>query len=197
MNPGTASLFAAGFQVVGNLLQGEQGYAQGRNEAAIAEANAKTARENAARARRDAALAEEAQRREARKSLGRSAAAIAQSGAAGAGLGQGSAGAVLKQASTEAELDALNIRYSGEQEAQGHLTEAAQFDMERKAALQRAKGARLSGIFGAATAGLSGFANYRGAEARQKARTRTTPKAAPKASSPGGRARVRAYGSDY
>lgn len=160
------AIAAAGAKAAGSLVEGIAAKRQGDYEGAVAGENAKTARENAARARSDAAAAEEAQRRQARKSLGRSAAAAAQSGVAGAGLGEGSTGAALKQASQEAELDALSIRYEGETTARGHESDARQFDMERKAAFQRGRMGLLSGVLGAASAGLSGAANYKGGKAR-------------------------------
>ena len=148
-------------QMASSAVEGIQGYQQGQQEAAVAGQNAQIARDNAARARMDAGLAEEAQRRESRKTLGRAAAAGAQSGTAGAGPGQGSLGALNAQSANEAELDALNIRYGGETEAHADLTQAAQFDFDRKAAKQRARGAVISGLLGTAAAGLSGYSDYR------------------------------------
>lgn len=163
-----ASVASAGVQAV-------QGYQQGQAEAAMAGQNAQIARDNAARARLDGAMAEEAQRREARKALGRSAAAASQSGGAAGGPNTGSYGALLTQSSREAELDALNIRYGAESEAHGNLVQAAQFDMERKAAKQRARGAVVSGILGMASAGLSGYSDYRVAKAGRVYRGSTRP----------------------
>lgn len=158
------------------VIQGVQSYNQGIAESQAAEANAKIAGENAARARLDAAAAEEAQRREARKALGRSAAAASQSGAAGGGPGQGSFGASLTQSAREAELDALNIRYGGETEAGASLTEQAMFKAEQRAAVQRAKGGLMSGVLGAASAGLSGYADYKVGAAQRRARAQSAPR---------------------
>ena len=184
MDPGTAMLLMTVANVASEGMQGLQQYQQGKYEAEVAGQNARIAMDNAARARLDAARAEEAQRRESRKSLGRSAAAASQSGAAGRGPGQGSAGDVLGQASKEAELDALNIRYGGEMEAFGQETQAAQFRAERKIAIQRAKGAALSGVLGMASSGLSGYSNYRVAQAQGQfgaPKTPTAPQSKPSA----------------
>lgn len=179
-----AMIAATAASVGSQVIQGVTAYNQGMAEADAAKANAQIAQDNAARARRDADMAEEAQRREARKALGRAAAAASQSGAAGGGPGQGSMGAMLTQSSKEAELDALNIRYGGETERTAHLTEAAMFQAERKAAIQRAKGGLASGILGAAAAGLSGYSDYRVAKARTRYGSPGSTRGAGKVSKP-------------
>lgn len=187
-----AIIASAGSQVI----QGVQSYNQGMAESQAAAQNAKIAGDNAARARLDAAAAEEAQRREARKALGRSAAAASQSGAAGTGPGQGSIGLVLGQSAKEAELDALNIRYGGETEAGASLTEQANFLAEKRAAVQRAKGGLLSGVLGAASAGLSGYADYRVGAATRRARAYTPTRSA-KAATATKAPRIDPYRSGY
>jgi len=147
--------------VASQAASGLQEYQQGMQDAAVAGQNAQIATDNAARARLDASRAEEAQRVQSRKAMGRAWAASAQSGAAGSGPGQGSFGALNTQSGKDAELDALNIRYDGEMEAFGDLTQAAQFRAERKAAKQRARGGLISGVLGSASAALSGSADYR------------------------------------
>lgn len=175
---------AAAASATASVVQGIQGYQQGMHESQIAGQNARIAEDNAARARRDADMAEEAQRREARKQLGRAAAAGAQSGVAQAGPGANSLGAVMRQGAAEAELDALNIRYGGDTERTAFLTEAVQQRMERRAAIRRAKNAAWSGALGAASAGLSGYANYKGYQARRRLEQPTTTGPASRAPSP-------------
>lgn len=158
-----ATVVSATSHVVGGI----QEYNQGRYEADVAKQNATIARDNAARARLDSDRAEEAQRRQLRKDMGRAWAAASQSGAAGSGPGQGSFGALNTQSAREGELDALNIRYAGDTERHASLVEEAQFRAERKAAIQRAKGGLMSGILGAGSTLLSGRADYmRGTGAR-------------------------------
>jgi hypothetical protein len=178
------------------MVGGVQAYNQGMAESDAAATNAKIAGDNAARARLDAAAAEEAHRREARKALGRSAAAASQSGAAGSGPGQGSIGLVLGQSAKEAELDALNIRYGGETEAGASLTEQSMFLAEKRAAVQRAKGGLMSGVLGAASAGLSGFADYRVGAATRRARTYAPARSA-RAATATKAPRIDAYRSGY
>lgn len=93
---------------------------QGQQARVTADYNAKQEEVSADVARRNAAAREDAQRREARKFLGRQRAAIAESGT---GFG-GSATDIMIESAMDAELDALNIRYQGDLEARG-LTEQA------------------------------------------------------------------------
>jgi hypothetical protein len=71
--------------------------------------------------------AEEAQRREARQLMGAGRAAIAQSGV---GFG-GSSADIMKQSATNAELDALNIRYAGTIERMSILNEIGMMEFEK------------------------------------------------------------------
>lgn len=161
---------ATAMSATSKLVEGVQSYQQGRYEADVAGQNANIAKENAARARLDSDRAEEAQRRQLRKDMGRAWAASSQSGAAGSGPGAGSFGAINSQSAKEGELDALNIRYAGDTERHASLVQEAQFRSERKAAIQRARGGLLSGVMGAASTALSGRADYN--------RSRTTPSTA-------------------
>lgn len=190
MNPlllaGIVSAASAGMSAIAN-------YQGAKAEAAAAGQNAEIARDNAARVRRDAAMAEEAKRVEARKALGRAAAAGAQSGVAGGGLGAGSIAGILGQSSREYELDALNIRYGGESEAHANLVQASQFDAERKAALQRAKGAIVTGVLGTASAALSGYADYKASVVARKTMQPTIGAPKPASSAPRPRATYRRH----
>ena len=167
-----STVASAGSQLIGGI----QEYQQGNMDAAVAGQNAQIAKDNAARARMDASRAEEAQRTQSRKAMGRAWAASAQSGAAGSGPGQGSFGALNTQSAKEAELDALNIRYDGEMQAFGDLNQAAQFKAEQKAARQRARGGLITGVLGAAAAGLSGSADYRARNGGARTPTGTSKK---------------------
>ena len=149
------------FSVASSAVQGIGSFIGGMQEASYAKANERISRENAGRARRDAGQAEEAHRRTLAKELGRAAAAAAESGAAGGGPGRGSYGALINQSAKEGELDALNIRYGGELEAVGHLTDAANYRAQRKAARAKAWGGLISGALGSASAGLTANANAR------------------------------------
>ena len=156
MDPGTALLLATVAQGASSVVEGYQGYQQGKMDAQVAGQNAAISRDNARLARLQGAAAEEAKRREIRASLGRSAAAIAQAG----GGTQGTAGKLLSQSAAEGELDALNIRYGADSDARASEQEARNYDLERYAAKRRAKGAVISGLIGAGSSALSGYAQY-------------------------------------
>lgn len=154
-------------QAAGSIAEGNAGYAQGMYESGVAAENARRSRKNAGQIRLAGQMAEEAKRREIRRSLGRSAAAISQAGIGGPGYG--SAGAALKQASTEGELDALNLRYGYQTDAYGQDVEALNYDAESAAARRRARYARKAGFMNAAGDILGGYANYSGAKAQRAA----------------------------
>jgi hypothetical protein len=124
-----------------------------------ADYNAALAEQNAAVQRQQAGAREEAQRREAGQVLGAQRAAFAQSGG---GMG-GSAADVMQQSATNAELDALTLRYEGELRARGLEAEAAGERFAGKAALSQ-------GYFNAAPTILSGASQYGEMKAGQKYR---------------------------
>jgi len=99
--------------------------------------------------------AENAQRRQARQFLSRQAAAIGESGT---GYG-GSSAKLREQSAIEAELEALNIRYSGQQRAQGLRTEAG-FAKDRGGAA----------LLGSGLAAGSAILSGRGTAAEMRAR---------------------------
>jgi len=115
---------------------------QGHAAKNASSANARIAEQNRDIAIQQSAAQEQQQRRGARYALGRQAAAQAESGIDAT---TGSAARVSAESATDAELDAMNIRYRGMMQGFGHETEAA---------MQRASGkqALRSGYFTAATA---------------------------------------------
>jgi hypothetical protein len=165
---GPLQIAATAFQVVGSLFNAGGEYAQGRHEEAVAYENSRLATQNAAQVRLAGQVAEQAKRREIRKSLGRTAAASSQAGVGGPGYG--SSFDVIKQASTEGELDAMNVRYGHETEAYSSELEALQQKQIAQAARRKARGARTAGYINAASAFFSGAANY-----SQMQRTRIPP----------------------
>lgn len=106
--------------------------------------NAATLREQGRVAAAQGYADEETQRREARQVLGAQAAALAQSGT---GTG-GTNAALIQQSATNAEMDALNIRYAG-------LLKKSGFDSDARATVKHGKslaGAQLlQGVSGAYT----------------------------------------------
>lgn len=142
--------------VIGQISSGRQ---QSKQYEAMAQANAYNAMINRQRADQTRSVygqREERQRREAAFVIGKQKAASAQSG-----IGLGGTNADLEnQSEIFAELDALNIRYEGELEAQGLLAQANLDDMQASQNRSNASSARKSGYLGAAGALLSGTGDY-------------------------------------
>ena len=156
---------SAGLQAAGSIAEGNAEYSQGMYESNIAKENARRARESAGQIRLAGQAAEEAKRREVRRSLGRSAAAISEAGIGGPGYG--SAAAALKQAATEGEYDAAVTGYGYSDEAYKTELEGLNYDAEALAAKRRARSARTAGFVGAASAALGGFTSYSGMRAQR------------------------------
>jgi hypothetical protein len=155
---GPMQIAATAFQVIGAFAEAGGEHSQAKSEQYTAQENSRLAKQNAAQVRLAGQVAEQAKRREIRKSLGRSAAAASQSGVGGPSYGSNFA--VLKQAATEGELDALNVRYGHETEAYASELEAIQQQQIAQAARRRARGAKTQGFIKAASAIFSGGANY-------------------------------------
>lgn len=112
-DPITLAITTAALTATSQLM----GVAQQR---AVAGAQAENLTEQARATALEAGAAEEAKRRETRRAMGETRAAGAEMGL----LESGSFQDAYSQAATMAELDALNIRYSGETKRQGLLAEA-------------------------------------------------------------------------
>lgn len=170
----TFMVLSTAAQAAGGIMEGNAGYQQGMFDSATAAENARRSRENAGQIRLAGQAAEQAKRREIHASLGRSAAAISQANIGGAGYG--SAGAAFKQAATQGELDALNVRYGYEGDAYAQEVNATSYDAEARAARVRARAARKAGFMNAAGTILSAGASYSGQRAQLRA---LTPSSAP------------------
>lgn len=151
---------AAGMVVgaLGAIGQGNANAAQLNGEAASHEYNARVADINKASAYQQGSAAEEQSRRESRQAIGAQSAAIAESGT---GFG-GSNAAIARQSLTNAEMDALNIRYGAALEATGHANQSQAERFNAKLAKAGAKSAKRAGYLNA-TAFLvnAGSDNYR------------------------------------
>ncbi len=135
-----------------SAISGGNRQAQQYNSAAqAAEYNAQVDRNRADNAMQVANANEEAQRRHARIVIGQTRAGLAQ-----AGIGaEGSASDVLQQSSENAELDALNIRYQGQLQAQGLTNQANLDDYTARTARSNASSARTGGWLNAGASLLS------------------------------------------
>lgn len=111
---------AGGLGFAGALVSGAEQAAQMQQQAQIDDYRATVARQAATAKGQQTSAAEEALRRQQRQDLGRMRAAIAESGT---GFG-GSNADVLRQSTTLAELDALNIQWEGNVERLNLLNEA-------------------------------------------------------------------------
>lgn len=105
------------FNGIGKLVEGRQQRNEIDRQRDIEQFNIKVEEQNAALSAQQTSAREEAVRRAARRALGQQRAAIAQSGT---GTG-GTNAALAEQSTTNAELDALNVRYAGVLERMGIL----------------------------------------------------------------------------
>lgn len=140
---------AAASKAVGSIVEGNAG-------SAAAKANARIAGQNADIARAQGYAREESFRRRSRMELGEQAASIAQSGVDPT---SGSALRTANQSATNAELDAMNIRYEG-------LMHGLGFDREAALERARAKQARIGGYMGAVASILGGASDVSAYNAR-------------------------------
>lgn len=109
-------------------------------------------------ARQQAGAEEEAQRRQSRQFLGTQRAAMGQSGV---GFG-GTPGMLYEDNAMQAELDALNIRYGGEQQAANLINQANEAGVSAQILKNNAKQARRSGYLKAGVSLLGGAASLFG-----------------------------------
>ncbi len=138
-----------------------------KSQQQAADYNAAILTQNAASERAAANQREEAQRREARQILGSQRASFAQ---AGTGL-SGSAADVMAESATNAELDALTLRYEGDMRARGLLAEAEGEKFQGRVAGANAKQAKTAGYMNAVGSILGGAGNYMDRQATSKLRT--------------------------
>lgn len=136
--------------------------AQAQSAQADASANAATYNALADQSRATAALQqgnanEESQRRQAALALGNQNAAMAQSGV---DLASGSALDLYKQSATNAELDALNIRYGSQLQAQGLQSQSTLDQAQATQDQRNASTAMTAGYLNAGAAALSSYGNY-------------------------------------
>lgn len=132
--------------------------AASQNSAANAsEYNAEVDRQKAAVAFQQGNANEEAQRRSAAITLGKQRAGAAQSGV---DLASGSALDLYKQSATNAELDALNIRYGAQLQSQGFQQQATLDTMSAQQARNNASAATTAGYLSAGASALSAYGTY-------------------------------------
>ena len=166
-DPLTMMIVATAAAAAGSLASGNAEHQSAMGESAIAGESANRASMSAKQARAVGNAAEEAKRREVQRSLGRTAAAMSQSGTGGPSYGSNAG--VLKQAGAEGELDALNVRYEAQIEGYNYELEASNYEAQKRAARRRARGAKWSTAVNIASDIAEGYANYSGRQARRPA----------------------------
>ena len=125
---------------------------QGQSQAQAANYNAQAATMAANNANAAANANEEAQRRKAAVQLGQQRAGLVEGGI---DISQGSGADLVNQAATNAEMDALNIRYQGQSQAAAYNTQA----MSDRYQAKQATG--LGMYLGAGAGALSGYTSAR------------------------------------
>ncbi len=156
-------------QAVGAIQQANAASASYKSQQQAADYNATVLEQNAGVERSQANAREEAQRREARRILGSQRAAFSQ---AGTGL-SGSAADVMAQSATDAELDALTLRYEGDMRSRGMMAQAEGERYHGRVASANASSAKTAGYLSAAGSILSGAGNYAGYQEQQWYRAET------------------------
>jgi len=149
---------SAAIGAYGVYQSGQANKASARYQADADRYNRDIQARNATLARQQAGAREEAQRRRAKQVMGEQQAQLSQ---AGMGL-SGSYGDVIGQSAANAELDALNIRYEGELQAQGLLEQSAQSEISARMNRINARQAGRAGNIGAASTLLSGASSAYG-----------------------------------
>jgi hypothetical protein len=144
---------------IGAVESANASAASSRAQAAAAQTNATIAKQNAHNTLLATDANEEADRRKSAYTLSQQRNSLLS-----AGIGaEGSAADVYAQSAGNAELDALNIRYQGTQQANNYANQSVMYSAQADAANQSASNAEDAGTIGAATSLLSGGAKAYGA----------------------------------
>jgi hypothetical protein len=141
---------------VGAMKQADAQAASYQAQAQANEYNATVARNNAQVASEQANAKEEAQRRHFAALQGQAITGVAQSGT---GF-DGSNADILKQNAINSELDALTIRYEGQNQSKGLLAQSQLETYNAGVNRMNASNAQQAGMFNAGANLLSGAAKY-------------------------------------
>lgn len=150
-------LVPASISAVGSIAKGQSEKQAANGQAASQNYDAQIADQNAAMSYAQGSQQEETQRRQARQTLGEQRAAIAESGTGFSG----SNADVMRQSATNAELDAMNIRYGADVQALGYKNQATSSRFNAKLSKNSGKAAAMAGyLSGASTLASSAISNY-------------------------------------
>lgn len=140
----------------GAVQQGNAAAASYKSQAQAETYNSQVNALNANQAGQEANAREELQRQRARAALGSQRAAIGEN----LGTFDGTALGVIRQSGTQAELDALNERYSGQMQQRGLLQQSTLDQYQASGARLNSGIARSGGYLSGASALLSGASSY-------------------------------------
>jgi hypothetical protein len=160
---------SAAIGAVGAISSGQQQKTQFQAYAQANEYNALAQQQRAQTSRLVAGEREQMQRRESAFAIGKQRAAAAESGL---GLG-GSTGDLTSQSELFAEMDALNVRYQGELEASGLMSQANLEGWQAGVNRQSGSSAAALGYVGAAGQILSSYGGYLASSGRVPSRRPT------------------------
>lgn len=163
-----AMIAGTAVSAVSAVSQGMAANAQAQSQANAAQYNATIAEQNASSALAAASANEDAQRRKTAGEMGRLRAGLAENGI---GLDSGTATDLTEQSAMNAELDALNIRYGGQQQARAYKTQAALDVQQAQASKASGQAAMTAGFLTAGASALNGYGRYAGYQAQLKSRT--------------------------
>lgn len=162
---------SAAISAVGAIQQGNAAKAQADSQAQAAQYNATMAAQNADTAQQAANANEEAQRRKSAGDMGRMRAGLAENGI---GFDSGTATDLTESSAMNAELDALNIRYQGKQQARDYKAQAAMGTQQAAAYNAAGNAAQTAGYLSAGASALSSYGRYSNYQARLKNPTAAT-----------------------
>jgi hypothetical protein len=165
MDPITAIAIGSAISAVGAISSAKAQSQQMQSQADAANYNAIVANQNAETALQAGSANEEAQRRKSAIDMGHMRAGLAENGI---GLDSGTATDLTEQSALSAEMDALNIRYQGQTQAQAYKTQSALDVQSAQQAKANASSAMTSGYLTAGATALSGYGRYSNYQARIK-----------------------------
>lgn len=155
---GTALIIAStAVSAVGAISAGNAQAASYKAQAQAQEFNSQQQLKNADRVAAEYSVREDNLRRQQAKFLGRQRAALAESDT---GLGTGSNLDVTNEDTQNAELDALTLRYEGQQERRGLLLDATYSNYDATVSRMNASSARQAGYMSAFGKVLGGAGRY-------------------------------------
>lgn len=155
--PTTMMILSTAMSAVGAIQEGNAQASAYKREAAANEENARIARLNAERTGQAYSLQEDKLRRSQKLALGEQRAAMNESGVGG---NTGSNLDIQVEDNAQAELDALTLRYDGNNERTNLLNQGIQYSNAAATSRTNAKAAKQAGYTSALTSVVGGASKY-------------------------------------